>query len=125
VVHNSAEVVGRSRDIFFDKTVKDALIPGGANGIRTFSGTVISVDRSGRPTTVLVGVDGPTNPDATLEFAKPLPPTAFDKIKAGQKLEFSGVVSMYVKDPYMLTFKEPAILGIRTNGADQKPAHKP
>lgn len=37
-------LTGDQADSFFEKNVKDTLIPGGANGIRTFSGTVISVD---------------------------------------------------------------------------------
>ena len=108
-------LAGEQGDIFFDKSLKGALIPGGAQGIHNFSGTVISVDPPDRPTEVLVGVDDPAKPDATLEFAKPLAPAALDKIKAGQKVQFSGVVSKYAKDPYMLTFKEPTIPGVRTN----------
>ena len=117
-------LTGDQGDTFFDKTVKDALIPGGANGVRTFSGTVISVESPDRPAKVLAGVDDPAKPDATLEFAKPLSVRALDKIKAGQKIEFSGVVSRYTKDPYMLTFKEPTIPGVETTGADKNAAHK-
>jgi hypothetical protein len=117
-------LTGDHGDIFFDKAVKEALIPGGAHGVESFSGTVISVDSPDRPTKVLVGVDDPTKPDATLDFAKPLPAAALDKIKAGQKVEFSGIVSRYTKDPYMLTFKEPTILDVPADGTDRKPEHK-
>jgi hypothetical protein len=111
-------------DAFFDKTVKNALIPGGAHGVRTFSGTVISIDPPDRPTKILVGVDDPLKPDATLEFSKPLPVSSLDKIKPGQKLQFSGVVSKYAKDPYMLTFEEPAIVGVQTSASGSKAATK-
>lgn len=109
---------------FFDKHVKDALIPGGANGVQTFSGIVISIDSLDAPTKMLVGVDDPAKPDATLEFAKPLPLSALDKIKVGQKIDFGGVVSGYSKDPYMLTFKEPTIRGVEINSPEKKTTHK-
>jgi hypothetical protein len=59
-----------------------------------------------------------------LDFAKPLPAAALDKIKTGQKVEFSGIVSRYTKDPYMLTFKEPTILDVPADGTDRTPEHK-
>jgi len=36
------------------------------------------------------------------------------KIKVGDKLEFSGIADSFVKDPYMLTFKDPTIPGVET-----------
>jgi hypothetical protein len=116
-------LTGDQGDIFFNQRVKGALIPGGAQGVRTFSGTVISLNSPDEPTKVLLAVDDSTKPDATLEFSKPLPASALDKIKAGQKVEFSGVVGRYVKDPYMLTFQDPTILGVQTNEPARKAAH--
>jgi hypothetical protein len=77
-----------------------------------------------RPTRISVGVDDPAKPDATLEFSKPLPASALDKVKVGGKVEFSGVASAYAKDPYILTFKEPTIVGVQTNVPDKKATHK-
>lgn len=108
-------------DAFFESDVKDAEIPGGAAGVKNFSGTVISLDPSDRPTKVVVGVEDPTKPDATLEFSEPLPADALDQVKVGQKIEFSGVADSFTKDPYMLTFKDPAIPGVKTS-APAKPA---
>jgi hypothetical protein len=59
-------------------------------------------------------VEDPTKPDATLTFSKPLPTSALDKIKVGQKIDFSGVADSYTKDPYMLTFGDPTIPGVQT-----------
>ena len=101
-------------DAFFTSDIKEVEIPGGAEGVKTFSGTVISLDPADKPTKVVLGVEDPTKPDATLEFSQPLPPDALDKIKVGQKLDFSGVADSFVKDPYMLTFKDPTIPGVRT-----------
>lgn len=107
-------LTGDQGDAFFNSTVKDAEIPGGAEGVKTFSGTVISIDPPDRPTKVVLGIEDPTKPDATLEFSQPLPASALDKIKVGQKLDFSGVADSYTKDPYMLTFKDPTIPGVET-----------
>jgi hypothetical protein len=96
-------LTGDQGDQFFNNTVKDAEIPGGAEGVKDFTGTVISI-----------GVDDPTKPDATLLFSQPLPASALEKIKVGQKLDFSGVADSYTKDPYMLTFKDPTVPGVQT-----------
>jgi hypothetical protein len=105
---------GDQGDQFWNSNVKDADIPGGAEGVKNFSGTVISIDPPDRPTKVVLGIDDPQTPDATLLFSKPLAASATDKIKVGQKLEFSGVADSYQKDPYMLTFKDPTIPGVET-----------
>jgi Tfp pilus assembly protein PilF len=104
-------LTGDSGDQFFNSNVKDAEIPGGAEGVKNFTGTVISIDPPDRPTKVTLGVEDPTKPDTTLEFSQPLPASALDKIKVGQTLDFSGVADSYTKDPYMLTFKDPTIPG--------------
>ncbi len=97
-------------DAFFDSSVKDYEIPGGAEGVKTFSGTVISAD----PSKVTLGVEDPAKPDTTLLFTTPLKDTEAAKIKVGDKLEFSGIADSFVKDPYMLTFKDPTIPGVET-----------
>jgi hypothetical protein len=101
-------------DAFFDSDVKETEIPGGAEGVKDFSGTVISLDPADAPTKVVLGVEDPAKPDATLVFSQPLPPDALNTIKVGQKIEFSGVADSYTKDPYMLTFKDPTIPGVKT-----------
>ncbi len=101
-------------DAFFNSDVKDLDVPGGSEGVKTFSGTVISLDPADRPTKVSVGVEDATKPDAILEFSQPLPPDALNVIKVGQKIDFSGVADTFVKDPYSLTFKDPTIPGVKT-----------
>jgi Tfp pilus assembly protein PilF len=108
------QLTGDQGDQFFTSNVKDAEVPGGAEGVKTFNGTVISIDPPDRPTKVVLGVEDPTKPDATLTFSKPLPASALDKIKVGQKIDFSGVADSYTKDPYMLTFVDPTIPGVQT-----------
>ena len=45
---------------------------------------------------------------------------ALDKIKVGQKIDFSGVADSYTKDPYMLTFKDPTIPGVQTTAPPRR-----
>ena len=97
-------------DTFFASNVKDTEIPGGAEGVKDFSGTVISAD----PSKVVLGVQDPAVPDATILFTTPLKDTEAAKIKVGDKLPFSGIADSFAKDPYMLTFKDPTIPGIQT-----------
>lgn len=104
-------------DTFFTSNVKDAEIPGGANGVKTFTGTVISMDPPDKPTKLVLGVLDPTKPDATLVFSDPLPAGA---VKVGDKIQFTGVGDSFTKDPYMLTFKEPELPGIKTVKAPVK-----
>jgi len=113
-------LTGDQGDQFFNSNVKDAEIPGGAEGVKNFTGTVISIDPPDHPTKVVLGIEDPTKPDVTLEFSQPLPATALDKIKVGQTLDFSGVADSYTKDPYMLTFKDPTIPGVQTAAPPKK-----
>jgi hypothetical protein len=103
-------------DAFFNSDIKGAELPGDAVPSKAFSGTVISVD----PNKVTMGVEDPAKPDATLEFSQPLPAAAMDKVKVGEKLDFSGVAESYVKEPYMVTFKDPTIPGVQTAAPAKK-----
>jgi hypothetical protein len=117
-------LTGDQGDAFFNSNVKDAEIPGGAEGVKDFTGTVISIDPPDHPTKVVLGIEDPAKPDATLEFSQPLPTEALDKIKVGQKVDFSGVADSYTKDPYMLTFKDPTIPGVQTTAPPRRGRRK-
>lgn len=106
---------------FFDKSVKETEIPGGAEGVKNFTGTVISVDPPDRPTKIVLGVEDPTKPDATLTFSEPLPPNA---VNVGAKLEFSGVADSYTASPFMLVFKDPTLPGVKTTTPKRAPARR-
>jgi hypothetical protein len=97
-------------DAYFTSSVKDAEIPGGTDTSKYFTGTVLSADRS----KVTLGVEDEKVPDATILFTTPLKDTEAAKIKVGDKLQFSGIAESFVKDPYMLTFKDPSIPNVVT-----------
>ncbi|MBV8073581.1 MAG: hypothetical protein JO270_27045 [Acidobacteriaceae bacterium] len=107
-------------DAFFNSDVKDAEIPGGAQGVKWFKGTVISLDPPDAPTKVVLGVQDEKTPDATLLFSKPLTPDALNTIKPGSQIEFSGVADSYTANPYMLTFKDPSVNGVQTAAPPKK-----
>ncbi len=101
-------------DQFFNGSMKGVEVPGGAEGVKNFTGTVITIDPPDAPTKVTLGVEDPAKADATLIFSKPLNTAALDKIKVGSKLDFSGIADTYTKDPYMLTFIDPTVPGVQT-----------
>ncbi|HEY6987700.1 MAG TPA: hypothetical protein VH369_04915 [Bryobacteraceae bacterium] len=108
-----SNLIGDQADSFFTNSVKDFEIPGGAEGVKTFKGTVISIDPPDKPTKVVLGIEDPAKPDCTLLFTNPLPASALDTIKVGGTIDFSGVADSFTKDPYMLTFKDPDIPGVQ------------
>lgn len=108
-------------DAFFNSDVKGFEIPGGEEGgPKDFSGTVISLDPADAPTKVVIGVEDPATPDATLLFSTPLPADALSVIKVGQPIQFSGIADSYTATPYMLTFKDPEIPGVKTTTPAKK-----
>jgi len=117
-------LVGDQGPTFFANNVKDAEIPGGAQGVKTFSGTILSVEPADKPTRITVGVEDPTKADATLLFTTPIPAAALTKIKVGEKVDFSGVADSFTKDPYMLTFKDPDIPGVQLAPPPPRPHRK-
>ena len=103
-------------DAFFNADIKGAELPGDTVPSKAFTGTIISVD----PSKVTLGVEDPAKPDATLEFSQPLPASAMDKVKVGEKLDFSGIADSFSKDPYSVTFKDPTIPGVQTAAPAKK-----
>jgi len=117
-------LTGDQGPTFFTNSMKGVEVPAGAQGVQNFSGTVISIDPADKPTKVTLGVDDPAKADATLSFSQPLPASALDKIKVGQKLEFDGVVDSFTKEPYMLTFVDPTVPGVQTTAPAKKATRK-
>lgn len=114
-------LVGDQGQSYFDANVKDAEIPGGAGGVKYFKGTVISMDPADKPTKIVLGVFDPTKPDATLTFEEPVT----SPVKAGDVLEFDGVADSFVKEPFMLVFKDPEVPSLKKAAAPAKKGKKP
>jgi len=87
-------------EAYFESSVKEHDLPGGANGVKKFKGKIISMTPATRPKTIVLAVEKPDVPDATLKFEEALP----GKMEPGEDLEFNGSASAFTKEPYMLTF---------------------
>lgn len=85
---------------YFGNGMKGAMLPGGANGVQKFSGTVISMSPATRPKTVVIAIENPSVPDATLKFEAPLA----GKVEPGTKISFSGIAESYTASPFMVVF---------------------
>ena len=85
---------------YFTNNMKGAEVPGGAGGVQTFKGKLISSKPALRPKELSLSIGGGSTPDATLVLDAPLP----GKADPGAEIEFSGVPSAFTKDPYNVTF---------------------
>jgi hypothetical protein len=91
-------------DAYFDMNVKDAALPGGANGVMKFKGKIVSMTPATRPKEIILAIEKPGVGDAKLTLETALP----GKMEAGEELQFEGVAKSYTKEPYMITFETEA-----------------
>lgn len=85
---------------YWDMSMKDAALPGGANGVMKFKGKIVSMTPETRPKQIVLAVETPGMGDATLNLDAPLP----GKMEPGEEISFSGVAKSYMASPYMVTF---------------------
>ncbi len=88
-------------DMFFEMSMKDLLVPGGANGVMKFKGTIVSMEPATRPKEIDLAIEKPGVTDAKLIFDMPLP----GKMEPGETLEFEGIAKSFTKDPFVITFE--------------------
>src|SRR5260370_11440437 len=116
-------LTGDGGPAFFESTVKDALLPGGANGVSKFQGQILSMTPATRPKEILLGIEKGDVGDATLKFEEALP----GKMEAGEELQFEGIAKAYTKEPFMITFEveQEKLEGWTGKGATAPPKAKP
>ena len=95
-----AQLVGDNGPAYFDTSVKEAALPGGANGVMKFSGKLVTTTPETRPKELTLAIGGDM-PNVTIKLDEPLP----GKMDPGGDIAFSGVAKAFNKDPYMLTFE--------------------
>jgi tetratricopeptide (TPR) repeat protein len=85
-----------------------------------FSATVISMEPENKPKKIVVGIEKPDVPEATLIMGEPL------GIKAdpGTKIKFTGVPASFEKEPFMVTFDVDDYTKIEGWPEAPKPAKK-
>jgi len=107
---------------YFDTGMKNAIIP--PEGQPELGGTVISATPAAKPTVLVLGVEKPDVPDATLKFETPLTV----KVEPGTKLQFRGVAESYTATPFMVTFatEKKNVIGLPSPPppARKAPVHK-
>jgi tetratricopeptide (TPR) repeat protein len=95
------QLTGENGPAYFESMVKDAGLPGGANGVMKFKGKLISTTPENRPKELKLAIEKPDVADVTLKLEEPLP----GKMEPGGDIEFSGTAKAYTKEPFMLTFE--------------------
>ncbi|HXI40705.1 MAG TPA: hypothetical protein VNH83_12030, partial [Bryobacteraceae bacterium] len=85
---------------YFDTSMKGTEVPGGAGGVQTFKGKLISMKPAVRPKELVLSIGDGTTPDATLVLDAALP----GKAEPGVEIEFAGVPSSFTKEPFNVTF---------------------
>jgi len=95
-----AQLTGDNGQTYFSSNMKGAAIPGGVNGIKGFTGVLISEEPATHPKTLVLSVEDGTTPDATIKLAEALP----GKADPGTKITFSGVADSFTANPFMITF---------------------
>src|SRR5580692_12358337 len=89
-------------DVFFESNLKKSLFPGGRNGVRVFSGTVVSSSPIEHPSELVLAISEDNHLEATVKlkeghFKGPIAP--------GSRVAFRGFVTAYMKNPFMLTLE--------------------
>ena len=85
---------------YFDTNMKGAEVPGGAGGLQTLKGKLISAKPALHPKELVLSIGDGTTPDVTLHIDAALP----GKSDPGVEIEFSGVPSSFTKEPFNVTF---------------------
>ena len=93
-------LTGDSAQSYFDGSMKDAMLPGGANGVQKFAAKVISMEPPLKPKALVVSIQDGATPDATLKFEAALA----GKVDPGTEIKFSGVAQSYAANPFMVVF---------------------
>ena len=92
------ELISPRGEQYFEQSLKNANIPGGANGLYAFEGILVSSTPGQHPNEFLVAMPGEKTPEVTLKLKgqldKPLP--------AGTPVSFEGVVKAFAREPFML-----------------------
>jgi tetratricopeptide (TPR) repeat protein len=105
---------------YFDASVKGAALPGGANGVTKFKGTLISQKPALNPKELVLGISTPDTQEVTLKLETALR----GKADPGTVIHFEGVASAFTKDPFMLTFDVDSKDKIQGWPAQAPPAKK-
>ncbi len=96
-----SELTGANADQYWDSSVKGAGLPGGAHGVTKFKGKLVSHAPAKNPKELVLAISDASTPEVPLKLDEPMIGAA----PAGTEIDFEGVATSFVKDPFMLTFE--------------------
>jgi hypothetical protein len=105
----------------FWRSIEGAEIPGGANGVELFEGTLISSTPADHPNEFMVAIGDGTIPEAKLQMRDHLEKAIPD----GSPVTFVGVAKAYQPDPYLLTLEVEAVNRLTVEDAEKKKGEAP
>jgi len=107
-------LMGEGSQQYFEANMKGAQVPGGAEGVQFFKGTVVAARPAVRPRELVVAIADTSTPELTLKLDTPVPGTP----EIGCTIEFDGVAEAFTQEPFMLTF---AVERAKIKGLKMKP----
>lgn len=115
------ELTGPNGEQFFEASMKGAAVPGGAGGIQSLKGHLISAKPAVNSKELVIGVADAATPEVTLKLETPVK----GKPVIGSELNFEGVPELFVRDPFMITFDQAKVTNVKTEApAPRSPAKK-
>jgi hypothetical protein len=114
------ELQAANGEQFFENTMKNANVPGGASGINMLRGHLIAAKPAVSPKELIIGVEKPDVAEVTLKLENPVK----GKPVVGSPVDFEGVPVAFTKDPFMVTFDQAKVSGLKTE-APAAPARRP
>jgi tetratricopeptide (TPR) repeat protein len=105
---------------FFENTMKNANVPGGAQGINTLRGTLIAAKPAANAKELVLGIEKADIPEVTLRLETPVK----GKPVIGSPVDFEGVPMEFTKSPFMVTFDSAKVSNLQTE-APAAPVRRP
>ena len=104
------ELQAANGEQFFESTMKNANVPGGAGGINMLRGHLISAKPAVASKELVIGVEKSDVAEVTLKLENPVK----GKPVIGSEVDFEGVPVTFAKEPFMLTFEPAKVSGLKT-----------
>jgi len=100
------ELTGPDGENYFNNTVKGALLPGGVDGVRYLTGTLLSAEPATEPSVLVLAISDRITPEVTLRFKDSAWKDTHitGPLKLGSVITFEGVPATFTKEPFMVTF---------------------
>lgn len=112
-------LTGTDADTYFNSSMKGAALPGGAEGVTEFKGTLVEAKPAVRPKELVLAIADGKTPDVVLKLDAPLA----GKMEPGAEIGFQGVASAYTAAPFLVTFDVEKAKVTGWKGAPAGPSH--